>query len=229
MNINNLVRKSFVIGVITLLFIISMISSSGTSTNVFEKGDRNQPIPNLFGEKGENDWYISDVIIIFSYDPKLVDEIQYYLYGSWHVYTGQFVISTDDIYLIDWFWVDDLGEPHDGPPIELKLDQTPPNIELTKRKGLNDQVTFTATVNDPVSGVEKLEFYLDDELQETFTSGPYEWVWTGTTNHEVYAIAYNYAGLSEQSNILSTPRNVALRNSILSYLFQLFRYIFFTF
>lgn len=69
-------------------------------------------------------------------------------------------------------------------------------------------------------GVERVEFYLDDELQQTLFDGPYQWTWTGTTSHSVYAIVYDYAGHSEKSNTLSTPYNLFYGNSIVLNLLQ---------
>jgi len=90
-------------------------------------------------------------------------------------------------------------------PIEFKIDQTPPSITIAKQKLLKNQVKFTATTSDTASGLEKVEFYCDDEIQKTLTAEPYEWTWTGTENQQVKAIAYDNAGHLKESNILSTP------------------------
>jgi len=245
MNTHKFVEKRLAVGIIVLFFVMSFIPSAEavvikTGKNMLvehtisefylplNKGP--EPIPFIEGIMGENNWYVSEVIITFNYDPERVQEIQYYLDGDWHLYTEEGIHMEDDgVYNVPWFWVDELGEPHNGWPIDLTIDQTPPSITLTKKSGLNDKVTFTADVNDPTSGVERVEFYLDNELQETLTSGPYQWVWTGTTSHSVYAIAYDYAGHSKKSDTLNTPYNFVFSNSVIYNLLQRLNCIMFTF
>jgi hypothetical protein len=112
-------------------------------------------------------------------------------------------------------------------PKAFKIDQTPPDIELTKRNGLNDQVIFTANCEDDTSEVERVEFYLDDVLQETIFEAPYKWTWTGTEEHSVYAIGYNYAGLSQESTNLSTPHSFSYYSQFINIIFQIIYHIIF--
>jgi hypothetical protein len=180
-----------------------------------------EPIPNIFGIMGENFWYIGDVSISFRYDPKYVDEIYYNLNGDWHLYIDAFIVSDDGVYSIQWYWIDVEGEYYEEPSIEFKIDQTPPTINLNKKIGGNNQITFTATCNDDISNVERVEFYLDDELIFTIDEEPYKYTWTGSGVHEVYAIGYNFAGLSEQSETLdTTPRSRSYNFQILNNFFQ---------
>jgi len=234
MNTHKFFEKRLAVGIIVLFFAMSFIPSVEAVAIKTEKyspmENGESPVPILEGIKGENDWYVSVVIVSFSYDPKIVDEINYYLNGNWHQYNDNpFTITDDDIYLLDWYWIDEDGKRHDESPIFFKIDQTPPSITLTKKSGLNDQVTFTANVNDPTSGVERVEFYLDNGLQETLTSGPYQWIWTGTTPHSVYSIAYDYAGHSKKSDTLNTPYNFFFSNSVIYNILQRLNYIMFTF
>ena len=225
---HKLLGKSLAVGLIILFLTMSVISTAGITSN--PSNTRDAPIPHIERIIGENDWHISSVIITFSYDPGLVQEIQYYLNGGWHLYTDSGInIEDDGVYNIPWYWVDKYGETYNGWPIGFMIDQTPPTITLTKKSGLNDQVTFTATVNDLTSGVERVEFYLDDELQETVTNTPYQWIWTGTTSHSVYAIAYDYAGHSKKSDTLNTPYNFVFSNSVIYNILQKLNYITFTF
>ena len=74
-----------------------------------------------------------------------------------------------------------------------------------------------------MSNVERVEFYLDDELIFTTSEEPYKYTWTpdGTGKHLVYAIGYNFAGLSEQSETLdTTPRSRSYNFQILNNFFQ---------
>lgn len=166
MDKSNALKKVLIVEIIVLFLAISFIPSTAASeartgdmpvehtlskfSTPLDKSE--DPIPVVFGEIGENGWYISAVTITFYYDPKFVDEIHYYLDGDWHLYTGPFNVADDGIYGIEWYWIDTDEKIHDNMPlIRFGLDQTPPTIKLTKKSGLNDRVTFTATVNDPTS------------------------------------------------------------------------------
>jgi len=129
-------------------------------------------------------------------------------------YNAPFTVTKDGYYNIQWYWIDLYGRPHNGLDILFKLDQTPPTIELIKKSAGKNKVSFTANVVDTVSQIERVEFYLDDVLQETLYQPPYQYNWTGKEQHWVYAIGYNFAGLSEKSNNLTTPRPI-LKNHYL--------------
>ena len=181
-------------------------SFENTKTNFQMTSNKGAPIPFFSGTMGNNNWYISEVRIMFQYNPSDVAEIYYKMGGgNWIKYTGQFTISQDGSYYMPWYWVDKNGTRWNEPALEFKIDQTPPTITLNKQTMTNDRVKFTATANDATSGLEKVEFYLDDEIQTTITAPPYEWIWQGTTNHIVKAIAYDYAGHMKESNELGTP------------------------
>lgn len=194
--------------------------------NTLNTGD---PWPYFTGTLGENGWYISCVTITFTYDPERVAEIWYRIdEGSYQMYEDEpIVYCNDGEHVFRWYWVDYHGEQHPGELISFKLDQTPPTITLSKKSGSSDQVIFTATVNDPASGVEKVEFYLDDELQDTVYEKPYKWTWTGTEEYFVYAIGYNYAGLSEKSNTLSTPYSFPYYSQFVNKVFQIIYHMIF--
>ena len=221
-----LLSKSLAVGVIILFFTMSVMASNESSdfTSTLNRGQ--SPIPVLFGTLGENGWYVSIVIITFNYDPKLVDEIQYYLHGSWHIYTGPVEVSGDGVYGIDWYWIDEEGRRHDESPIEFKIDRTPPSMEFTKKVG-SDKITFTAATSDGTSLVKRVEFYVDDDLEETDNGPPYEYIWTGAGIHYVHAVSYNYAGLSIVSEKLDTTKrtrscNFQFINNIIQRIYQIF-------
>ena len=234
---NSLLKKGSALA-ITILFIgLSAIPTAGnivaekntysekTSEDVYRTSNilniQEQPTPKFTGTMGENNWYISCVTITFTDYPG-VDEIWYRIGdGNYQKYNGPIEICEDGFNYLHWYWIDLEGEEHQGATGFFKIDQTPPDIELTKRSGLNDQVTFTADCEDDTSEAERVEFYLDDELQETYTEAPYTWTWTGTEEHMVYAIGYNYAGLSEKSNTLSTPQSFSYYSQFINLVFQI--------
>jgi hypothetical protein len=190
--------------------------------------NRDPPVPKFTGNSGENNWFIGCVSIVFIYDPGLVQEIWYRIdQGNYKKYLDQpFEYCEDGIHTLHWYWINLEGENIIGNPYIFKIDQTPPTIELTKKMGLNNKVTFTANCEDDASGIEYVEFYLDDELQETIYTTPYKWEWIGTEPHMVYAIGYNFAGFSEKSNTLSTPRSLSSNFLFANKVFQILYHIF---
>ena len=140
--------------------------------------DPGEPVPDVFGQSGENGWYINDVAISFNYDPDFVDELYYYLNDDWHLYTSTFFVTEDGNYIIGWYWTDRYGKTHDDEfPIMFKIDQTPPTITLSRETEGNNKVIFTATCNDDTSLVGRVEFYLDDDLITTDTETPYKYTY----------------------------------------------------
>lgn len=64
------------------------------------------------------------------------------------------------------------------------------------------KATIKAYAKDD-SKIEKVEFYIDNDLVATFTSGPYEWKWTKTTigRHTLKVIAYDNTGKTATDSI----------------------------
>jgi len=58
------------------------------------------------------------------------------------------------------------------------------------------KITIEATASNPVSGVERLEFYLDNELKATLTNEPYLWSWNEPSffRHTIKVLAYDTFG-----------------------------------
>ena len=67
--------------------------------------------------------------------------------------------------------------------------------KLLKNTILIGKATIKAYAKDD-SKIEKVEFYLDNNLVATLTSEPYEWKWTKTTigRHTLKVIAYDDTG-----------------------------------
>ena len=223
-------NKILVAGVIVLFLTMATVTATDSSNKTIPLNRNDDPVPYIEGILGENDWYISDVVISFSFDPKIVKEIHYKLGGNWHEYSNPFTVDDDGEYVIDWYWIDEDGKTHNGFPIIIfKLDQTAPTIQLSKKVN-DDKITFTATCNDPMSGVERVEFYIDDDLVDTISGGPYQYVWDGIGIHTVHAVGYNNAGLSKESNSHDTTHrsrvyNYQFFNILLQKLYQVVSWI----
>ena len=220
-------KRSLAVGVTILFLSTAIISVAGVAN--FKKSSNmiNGPVPNLEGNIGDNDWYVTIVLLTFSYDPERVQEIHYFHGGDWIEYNDNPVeFENDGIYSIDWKWIDELGDEHYGWPIDFKIDVTPPTIQLSKKIGTGE-ITFTAACSDGTSGIQLVEFYLDDELIQEDLEQPFSYSWVGSGIHEVYAIGYNFAGLSKVSNILdTTPRAKTVNFQLLEILIQRMYYLF---
>ncbi len=206
----NLQKKGLVILTIALFFGMCVVTSAGNNeiknnpSRFIQPLTIDPPSPYVFGDMGQNEWYISPVTVGFSYDPKYVMEIHYRIgNGNWNLYTGHFEISEDGAFVIHWYWLDEDWTQYNGAPIELKIDLTLPTITLEKSWSLDKTViTFEADVSDATSGVERVEFYLDDVFQETLTSPPYEWDYTKVVGESpiIVGTVYDFAGNSQSDD-----------------------------
>jgi hypothetical protein len=157
-------------------------------------------IIHLDGTMGEYGWYNSCVTITILYDTKVIMEV----HVNGKNYTEPVVICDDgenipfEVCAIDW-------EGNPGLPFFLifDIDRTKPIISLTYEvtggnpiKGWD--LLFTATATDDLSGMNKVEFYANLELQETVTGpGPtYQWVY-----HYPTFYALNVRGLIRNKEI----------------------------
>ena len=172
--------------------------------------------PEPDGEKG---WYVNDVeVTLEAYDPFVnyvssgVAEIKYRINdGPVETITGSegtFLITQEyDGYDIEVeYWaVDNVGNVEDVNLIQplINMDQTNPVVDLTYEvDGGNPQqgwkLIFTAYAYDITSLMDRVEFYLNDEWQETvYGPGPeYQWVFIyhGGLNLIITAKGFDIAG-----------------------------------
>jgi hypothetical protein len=95
-----------------------------------------------------------------------------------------------------------------------KPDTTPPYIEITSPENaiyvlaqkllpfkfplIFLGVKIEVNASDEESGIERVEFYIDDELVETVTEAPYDYNWKSSSSrkikHTIKVIAYDNAG-----------------------------------
>jgi len=176
---------------------------------------------------GENGWYVNDLEVILSaYDPLIMDVssgvalikyrvdggIEQTILGS----SGSFLITQaddgDDV-LVEYWAIDNVGNIESKNKFFIDMDQTPPTIDLTYEVISGNPwqgwlLEFTATCNDATSGMERVEFILNDELQETvYGSGPtYQWLYRywGDLSVDIRADAYDIAG-NMASDVIEEP------------------------
>jgi len=155
--------------------------------------------PVFNGTIGNNGIFITPVNVSFIFDPEIVAEIYYRIdSGGWTLYTEPFVIYEQGEVDFLWYCIDFEGNPSEECWYVLRIDYTPPAIELTVEKIGFNKWKFTASAFDEISGVNRVEFYYADELLGEVTDVPYEWIWSGKGGENATAIVYDNAGNSAQ-------------------------------
>ncbi|UCF49522.1 MAG: hypothetical protein JSU91_07175, partial [Thermoplasmatales archaeon] len=110
-------------------------------------------------------------------------------------------------------------------PFFFKVDKTPPKISLSYEVSSGNWIqgwefTFTATATDSMSDMDRVEFYLNDVVQETVTGlGPeYSWslMYWPLPHAQFYAKAYDKAGNSA-IDYIQEPCDIGNLNSYLLY------------
>ena len=140
---------------------------------------------------GCNGWYVSNVSVTLNAtdDFSGVKEIRYTINGGVEQVIagdyGAFILSEDgnDILIVYWA-IDNWGneeKPHNW--FTVDIDQTVPEIAITYEVDYDLTLgwiwLWTATASDSESGMERVEFYINNVVQETiYGPGPeYNWIW----------------------------------------------------
>jgi len=184
----------------------------------------------LDGIIGENNWYISDVIVTLEGTDDLSGVLATYYRvdgADWELYLSPFIVSLDGIHSVDYYSVDKARNREEEHSIILSIDKTLPTIILTSEK-LVGRIIFTADVSDVTSGVDRVEFFVENETDfYTATQEPYDWVLMPIPNEEVMvtAIVYDQAGnlkqdaisvsrpyIKKQAEIVSVDNNLNCRS-----------------
>lgn len=177
------------------------------------------------GTKGENDWYISTVTTTFhSIDATSGINATYYMLnqGPWNIYTSPFNISNEDLSTLTFYSVDNAGNIEDMNMLTVKIDGTPPsgNLEKPREQTLYifdreiirfsfftlifGKITLEAQALDEISGIEKVEFFIDNEMQYSDAVQPYEWVYDDKAiffhRHTIVLRIYDAAGNSKETD-----------------------------
>lgn len=108
---------------------------------------------------GKNGWYISNVeISLVATDENGIDELNYKVdEGGWEDYTGFFFISADGIHNVYFKAIDKAGNEQIE-NITLKIDKTPPSVEIKK------------PFNEYVKGIYTIEWNASDTIDENLTN-----------------------------------------------------------
>lgn len=223
-------KKLLAVAVILLFISVSVIPSTGdrvsfddtTPPNTTHVFDPSYP-------DGENSWYASDVeVTLIAIDDWSGVNATYYRLdgGLWMTYTEPFTVKSDGEHVIQYYSVDNAGNHEDVKSVGFKIDQTLPFIDVTWKNVGIFKVKFTADAFDATSGVDRVEFYLNDELMFTDYDDPYEWIWvsrkgvgvtrigaTVPTSPDFDFIVYDRAGWWTDYEY-STPHQISIKGLI---------------
>jgi hypothetical protein len=174
---------------------------------------------------GLNGWYISDIeVTVTAADPSIgceragsgVDYIVYSIDGAQGTIdgdTGTFVIHDDGENIDVEYWaVDMVGNAESHNSFIIDMDQTPPVIDLTYEwEGSSPpwMFHFIANATDATSGMERVEFYLNEGLEKIITGPGPEYIFSLPYIPPPYAlwtaIGFDFAGL-DASDFVENPK-----------------------
>jgi len=184
-------KKALVLGIIALFIIMSIAPSSG---NMMSSDDTTPPVtthtldpPN---PDGFNGWYVSNVNVTLNAtdDMSGVKEIIYEVDSDQGIIkgdSGTFNITEEydgnDV-LVEYWAIDNADNEESRNNFTIDMDQTKPILDLIYELIGGNQwdgwdLLFTAYASDVTSGMDRVEFYKDDELQETITGPGPEYCW----------------------------------------------------
>ncbi len=90
---------------------------------------------------------------------------------------------------------------------DLKVDNTPPAAEIVSPENGTFVIlgtTVEVEASDATSGVDRVDFYLDGELQASDREAPYQWEYDAflqTGGHEITAVVLDHAGNTAEDSV----------------------------
>ena len=185
-------KKLLAVGVIVLFLGLAIAPSTGTirenhcsindyiePSNYVIKSDTRGVDVEFLGLLGDNGWYISCVHISFTWSPD-VAKIWFYIDGGdWIEYSKPFgPICDDGLYTVCWRYIDVHGHISDIECEDFMIDQTVPVTGdiCWEAYEINGKwfVVFSIDCSDATSGMNRVEFYMNEELQKKIIGpGPY--------------------------------------------------------
>jgi len=172
---------------------------------------------------GKNGWYITSVNVSLTATDPEGDAIAYTKYridgGAWQTYNAPFIISSEGDHVLEFYSADDKGNVEIAKSTEIKIDKSVPYIIIqrplpgylyifgrqliplaTGNTVIIGRIVVRAIAYDSQSDIQNVSFYVNGMLEDIDTMYPYEWLWGGDIGYRyLSAVAYNKAGLNEQS------------------------------
>jgi hypothetical protein len=241
--------KTLVVGVIFILCGMNVISSTGNALKVSHpfnnleivelasngENDTTPPVTTRTLDPPEpdglNGWYVCDVFITLNATDDLSGvKIIKYVIDGWSVHIiygdiGSFLLVGDGEYTIEYYAIDNAGNVETTNEFEIKIDQNIPECRVIMDIVGGNMYTgwdylLTTTATDETSGMERVEFYINSELQETvYGPGP-EYTWQfrfwPLPRVRLWVKAYDNAGLIGMDEVITSRTSDFLLNQIFS-------------
>ena len=170
-------------------------------------GDTDPPITTciLSGNKGNHEWYISNVVVTLNAtDDKTGVNATYYKVdnGGWQEYAGSFIISANGEYVLSFYSIDNYGNVEKVKTRRIKIDKTTPWTEIIVRGNKTNgwyvnHVIIAFIGHDSYSGIDKIMYKLDEGKWQRYDAAIDVWQ-EGKHMIEYYAI--DKAGNEEAIN-----------------------------
>jgi hypothetical protein len=171
---------------------------------------------------GKNGWYVTPVNVTLTATDAIsgVAHTEYRIDGGlWLAYTGKITLSEGGECIIEFYSVDNAGNQEETKNVTIKVDTTSPLVTLQRpvpgylylfdrqiwpmasgNTVIIGRIAVRVIAYDADSGINNVSFYVDGILQNIDLTPPYEWLWRGAIGWKyLYAVAYNKAGLKEET------------------------------
>jgi hypothetical protein len=235
-----LVRKRLVLTVIVSLILISVLPSVGSISRDYHardmqlqqkrlqyNNDTTPPVTTISFIPSEptspNGWYMYASFLLNATDDSSGVYLTKYRVGTepWKYYLFQInIVASGKDLVIEYFSIDNAGNIEPVKNATINIDLLPPSINLNytwERIGDNRYVIIViADCYDGLSGMQKVEFYLNGEFMETVTGPGPEYVWMfdyepGLVKN-IKAVAYDNVGWTAEYTII-TPYSTQSQSS----------------
>jgi hypothetical protein len=201
-------RKGLAVGIILLFVGAGIIPIEGSLSiekeqSVMSKSSFDGIILN--GTMGENGWYVNPVWVTLDFPGNhsfyQIDQ------GGWNEFTTPFVVTSDGLHNVSAYYIDNEGHQSDTYYATFKIDQTSPDfIDFTSEEIGHDKYRIQVNASDDVSGMNRVDLYINRYLMCTDYEAPYEWIYQGPPI-DLDCIAYDNAGNSVMPGIFHPRRN----------------------
>lgn len=178
------------------------IFSDIKSINVNADNDTTPPVTtySLNGTLGNNNIYISNVeMTLNATDDQSGVYVTYYHNNPDPVleYIQPFIVSGQGTHAVSFYSVDNAGNQEKWHHVQISIDLYPPHIEIVGGWDKDQECWWIETdVLDNCSGIDRVEFYIEDELKFIDEKPPFKWTYDYPDTHLVSATAYDIAGLN---------------------------------
>lgn len=167
---------------------------------------------------GCNGWYKSPVTVTLTANDNVKVATIYYRIdgGAWKIYTAPITINVDGSHTVDYYSVDEVGNPSTTGTVSFKIDTTAPTSSITFPEAgyiyvmgrqlfknplggtfIIGKMTFKADASDATSGVDYVHFDLGNGFVFDDSSSPYEVFWNNfdllPTKYTLTVTATDYA------------------------------------